>query len=73
MEANIAKPQLTETDLAKYLSCSLWTVRHWRVQGRGPKFYKAGGTLVRYRPEDVEAFLDSSPSGGAGQRVSVAH
>jgi hypothetical protein len=41
-----------------------------RCEGRGPRFIKIGGTLVRYKPEDVETWLNASPSGGNGQRIS---
>jgi hypothetical protein len=42
---------------------SVNTLRSWRSQGRGPKFIKVG-KLVRYRLSDVEAFMDSLPTGG---------
>jgi excisionase family DNA binding protein len=47
---------LTEQELAKRLNVSLASVRRWRINGRGPLFVKVGA-LVRYRPEDVDAWL----------------
>lgn len=41
---------------------SVHTLRSWRHKGRGPKFIKVGGTLVRYRLSDVEAFLNGDAS-----------
>jgi predicted DNA-binding transcriptional regulator AlpA len=39
------------------------TLRKWRVQKRGPQYIKIGA-LVRYRPEDVDAWIaeQQSPS-----------
>jgi len=63
------KTLFTEVTLSKFLPASLHTLRRWRSEGRGPRYLKVGGTLVRYKPEDVEEFLNSSPAGGAGHRV----
>jgi hypothetical protein len=32
-------------------------MRHWRLTGKGPKWLKLG-SAVRYRPEDVQAYLE---------------
>lgn len=55
---------LTEQELAKRLSVSLASVRRWRINGRGPLFVKVGA-LVRYRPEDVDAWLGELATGGS--------
>ena len=55
---------MTEGETAEYLSISIAALRKWRMQGRGPVFIKLGN-LVRYRREDVEAWLASCPKGGA--------
>ena len=60
---------LTEQDVAKQLHVSLACMRRWRLERRGPQFIKVG-SLVRYRPEDVESWLASLPTGGA-QPVSA--
>jgi excisionase family DNA binding protein len=57
---------LTEDDVAKELNLSLASLRRWRLEKRGPRFIKVG-SLVRYRPEDVEAWLASLPTGGSGK------
>jgi excisionase family DNA binding protein len=61
---------LTEQDVAKYLNVSLASVRRWRLERRGPQFIKVG-TLVRYRIEDLQAWVISLPTGGA-QRLQPA-
>jgi hypothetical protein len=33
------------------------TLEGWRVQGRGPKFYRIGG-LIRYDEADLDSWLE---------------
>ena len=54
---------LTEQDVASRLHVSLASVRRWRLERRGPQFTKVGA-LVRYRPDDLETWLASLPTGG---------
>jgi hypothetical protein len=46
------------------------TLQNWRVLGRGPRFRKFGSG-VRYKVSDVEAWIESLPSGGAGVPASA--
>jgi predicted DNA-binding transcriptional regulator AlpA len=55
---------LTEEEVEKRLHVSLASIRRWRVERRGPQFIKVG-SLVRYRPEDLESWLASLPTGGS--------
>ena len=55
---------LTEEEVAKRLHVSLASIRRWRLERRGPQFIKIG-SLVRYRPEDLESWLALLPTGGA--------
>ncbi len=55
---------LTDLEVARYLRVSVALVRRWRVLHAGPKFIKVGGALVRYRMEDVDAYLEACRSGG---------
>jgi len=57
---------LTEHDVSKQLRVSLGSLRRWRMIRQGPPFFKVG-PLVRYRPEDVEAWLSAQPTGGGAQ------
>jgi predicted DNA-binding transcriptional regulator AlpA len=54
---------ITEKSVATMLAISVATVRRWRLLGSGPTFVKIGAA-VRYRPEDVQRWLESRPSGG---------
>lgn len=40
------------------------TLRHWRLVGGGPVYFKVGRRCF-YKPEDVEAFLHRDRRGGA--------
>ncbi len=63
---------LTESEVAKQLRVSLACLRRWRLEKRGPLYVKIG-PLVRYRPEEVESWLESLPTGGlASQRKQPA-
>jgi len=54
---------LNEQDVARITCLSVASVRRWRILGQGPKFLKIN-SAVRYRPEDLEAWLASRPAGG---------
>jgi predicted DNA-binding transcriptional regulator AlpA len=58
---------LTEEQVAKHLHVSLAALRRWRLEGRGPKFIKVSA-LVRYRPEELEEWLASQPTGGSSEQ-----
>jgi excisionase family DNA binding protein len=47
---------LTPAEVAERLRVSTRTLEFWRHQGRGPAFVRVG-KRVRYRPDDVEAFI----------------
>jgi predicted DNA-binding transcriptional regulator AlpA len=54
---------LNEHDVARITALSVASVRRWRLLGQGPKYLKIGAA-VRYKPEDISAWLESRPSGG---------
>ncbi|HOL72107.1 MAG TPA: helix-turn-helix domain-containing protein [Bryobacteraceae bacterium] len=56
MRLNTAQRLLNEHEVASSCSISVLTLRKWRSQKRGPQFVKIGA-LVRYRPEDVDAWI----------------
>ena len=47
---------LTETEAARNLRCSPYTLKRWRKKGTGPTYIKMG-RLVRYRETDVFEFV----------------
>lgn len=48
---------LTTVELADRLKISVATARRWRHSGKGPNYVRLGHNDVRYRLEDVDAFL----------------
>jgi len=57
MKNDTPKQLLNERELATACGISVLTLRKWRSLRRGPRFLKIG-SLVRYRPEDVAAWID---------------
>jgi predicted DNA-binding transcriptional regulator AlpA len=57
MKQELAKQLLKEQEVANTCGISVLTLRKWRSLRRGPRFLKIG-SLVRYRPEDVAAWID---------------
>jgi predicted DNA-binding transcriptional regulator AlpA len=70
MQATAANSLLTENDVSQRIHVSLAALRRWRVERRGPRYLKLGA-LVRYRVEDLEAWLNSQPTGGDGARGAL--
>ena len=62
---------LNENEVAKMLRVSLACLRRWRLEKRGPTFVKIG-QLVRYRPEELELWVQSLPTGGPVQKGAEA-
>jgi len=54
---------LNEFEVARITCLSVASVRRWRLFRRGPKYLKIGAA-VRYKPEDISAWLESRPTGG---------
>jgi predicted DNA-binding transcriptional regulator AlpA len=58
MNQSTSQRLLNERQVADSCSISVLTLRKWRSEGRGPRYVKIGA-LVRYRPEDVEVWIQS--------------
>ena len=48
---------LTSKEAAEMLSIPEGTLRQWRCAGKGPVFFKLGGTSVRYNSSDLDEFI----------------
>lgn len=44
---------------AEYLGVTTATLRRWRKEGVGPKWFNLGNRLIRYRTDDLKTFLES--------------
>ena len=62
---------LNEQEVSKRLNVSVATLRRWRLEKRGPMFVKVG-SLVRYRPEDLDSWVAALPTGGDSTAGVVA-
>ncbi|MCR6706186.1 MAG: helix-turn-helix domain-containing protein [Cellulomonas sp.] len=65
---NLAAPQppqplFTIKGLAAFLAVGVPTIRDWVAAGTGPTVIRVGGQL-RWRPEDVQQWLDAHVVGG---------
>jgi predicted DNA-binding transcriptional regulator AlpA len=52
------RPLLTTADLANLLGMSATAIYNMRSRGGGPKWIRIDARSVRYRPEDVDAWLE---------------
>jgi excisionase family DNA binding protein len=62
------QPLLTQDEVAELLKLSVRTVERLRVTGAGPKFLKIRNS-VRYRPENVQAWLASLLRGSTSEEA----
>ena len=68
MEATSISKLLNEHDVARITGLSVASVRRWRLLRQGPQYLKLG-SAVRYRAEDISAWLASRPTGGEGRSL----
>ncbi len=50
---------MTPQEAAKYIGVSEATLRLWRSRGEGPRYFRAGEKLVRYRRSDLDAWIET--------------
>jgi DNA-binding transcriptional MerR regulator len=60
----VIAPLWTVRDVAEYLQVPVQTLYFWRSTGYGPKARRIGKYL-RYRPDEVAAWLDQLDDGAA--------
>ncbi len=54
---------LKEGEVSELVGISLSALRNWRVKKKGFPFCKIGKS-VRYRPEDLNSYLEANKRGG---------
>lgn len=52
------QPLLDQRQVATLLGVSTKALERWRLVGKGPKWLRCG-RLARYRPEDLEAWIEA--------------
>lgn len=55
---------LTPAEVSEVLRVKETTLRTWRHLGSGPDYVKINANMVRYRPEDVRAWIDRAVVAG---------
>jgi excisionase family DNA binding protein len=50
---------LSPIQAAKYLGISEAVLRLWRAEGQGPRYFRAGEKLIRYRRADLDAWIEA--------------
>jgi excisionase family DNA binding protein len=50
---------LTPHQAARYLGVSEASLRLWRSECKGPRFFRAGEKLVRYRRSDLDTWIEA--------------
>jgi predicted DNA-binding transcriptional regulator AlpA len=60
---------LTDIQVGRQLGISVATLRRWRLLRTGPSYTKLGAS-VRYREEDVRAYVESNLRGSANAERS---
>jgi excisionase family DNA binding protein len=70
LERSPGRRTLTDIEVAARLGVSRFTVRSWRLKGVGPRFLKMG-RAVRYRPEDVEAYVQQTLIAPRNERATA--
>jgi len=61
----------TPLKAAKYMGISEASLRLWRSEGKGPRYFRAGEKLIRYRRADLDAWIEdrlSTPAVDLEQR-----
>jgi hypothetical protein len=64
------KQFLTDVEIEAAYGIRRKTLQNWRVLGRGP-VYRKFGSAVLYNVRELEEWIESLPSGGAGIPASA--
>ena len=62
------KALLTEREVESIYSIKIRTLQKWRWQGGGPPYYKLG-RAVRYKPADIERYIEARKCMSTSDRV----
>ena len=67
---------LTPRQAAHYVGVSDAALRLWRSEGKGPRFFRAGEKLIRYRRADLDFWIEarlSQPTGSKRETNEKGH
>ena len=60
-EVFVTPEWLTPAQAAVYSGFAEKTLEGWRIANTGPRYYRVGGRVIRYRRDDLDAFIQASP------------
>ena len=60
MTQGMGEKFVTDSDLEAMRIVKRQTLAKWRMQGRGPKYFKLPGGAIRYRMSDVENWISAA-------------
>jgi excisionase family DNA binding protein len=63
---------LTPKQAGKYVGVGKDTLRLWRSRGEGPRHFRAGKKLIRYRRTDLDAWIEARMSTSAPSAPTLA-
>lgn len=63
---------MTQKQAAEFLSLSPRSLEGWRYRGGGPRYVRINSRAVRYRREDLEAFLAQRTFSHTSEESAVA-
>lgn len=49
----------TPKQAGRYIGISEAALRLWRAEGKGPRYFRAGEKLVRYRKADLDSWIEA--------------
>lgn len=58
----LENPMVNAEQAAELLCVSRETLRRWRAEGRGPKWFVFHRRYIRYRIADIEAYMSANCS-----------
>ena len=65
------KPLLSPKEVGQLIGVTRQRLYSWHHEGRGPPVVQLEGRLLRYRPEDLEAWIDSQREDGGPARTAA--
>lgn len=60
----VDEPYLTRRESAAYLKVSVKLMEKLASAGTGPRYFRAGGKLARYRKADLDRWMEEQTFGG---------
>ena len=60
---------ISENTLTKLIDISVFTLRYWRQNNKGPKFVRLENGRIRYPRQEVQNLYEDQVSSGVGRPI----